>query len=635
MPTLNLSESVDQRNIELRSLRRLINAPTQRVVDEIQQSLRKLNANIYTPEELSKLLVPIINEVLQKRIAATEREVVSTLTPIIDKVFAERTQQDKSVIINALAPTVAKALKERHEKFPDEVAEDLAPLMGAAIREQVRLQRDAMVDALYPIIGATIAKYMGEALRQFTENVNKKIENTFSFKGLARKAQAKVSGVSEAELILSESLPFSVEAAFLIHKSSGLLITEARSEGTQYDSDLVSGMLTAIRSFVNDWIARTGDVSEIDAIEYGRSKIMLEVAGHCYLAVVVEGEPPQQFVYNIRETLAHIIAESDREISAFQGDFSFIPTSVQERIRSLVVKPDSQNAIPTRKPSLARSLLQLAGVLFLLAAIPLGWYFYRQHQDGQTERVVTAAISSTLGFTNNPITVAANGENVHLSGNIPNDLLKQRAVQAAKLASPASIIHEALVLPEGPLHPAIVAADVDRVVAAFSKIRGVEISSSYKLLGTVPDKLLEKKIITEIERLPGVSIVASSFKKSRPTIDQAVYFTRATEFADDAPATFQRIKKLMSEFPSIRVRIIGYCDGLGTMAMRIPLTLARLRGTGHRCRASIPCFQKTVVSDLKSKNLLREARGECHLLKEDLSARRLRGWENQSRSTLC
>ena len=51
-----------------------------------------------------------------------------------------------------------------------------------------------MVDALYPIIGATIAKYMGEALRQFTENVNKKIENTFSFKGLARKAQAKVPG---------------------------------------------------------------------------------------------------------------------------------------------------------------------------------------------------------------------------------------------------------------------------------------------------------------------------------------------------------------------------------------------------------------------------------------------------------
>ena len=78
-------------------------------------------------------------------------------------------------------------------------------------------------------------------------------------------------------------------------------------------------MLTAIRSFVNEWIARTGDVSEIDAIEYGRSKIMLEVAGHCYLAVVAEGEPPQQFVYNIRETLAHIIAESDRGITHSKG----------------------------------------------------------------------------------------------------------------------------------------------------------------------------------------------------------------------------------------------------------------------------------------------------------------------------
>ena len=57
------------------------------------------------------------------------------------------------------------------------------------------------------------------------------------------------------------------------------------------DPDLLSGMLTAIRSLFNDSMDMPGRAQELDQISYGESTILLEVAGYCYLAVVVHGLP--------------------------------------------------------------------------------------------------------------------------------------------------------------------------------------------------------------------------------------------------------------------------------------------------------------------------------------------------------
>lgn len=584
MATLNLSDTVDERTTELRALRRLINAPTQRIVDELVRHVRKLHADVYTPDELTKLLVPIINEALQKRIALHEQQVIATLSPLLDKMFAERTQQDKSAIVNALAPSAAKALREQYHKFPAEVAEDLAPLMGDAIREQVREQRDAMVDALYPIIGSTIAKYMAEALRQLAENVNKKVESAFSVGGLVRKAKAKATGVSETELIMSESVPFTVEAAFLIHKKSGIMISEARDAGIQLDSNLVAGMLTAIRSFVNNWIAKAGEVSEIDAIEYGRSKIILEVAGHCYLAIVVAGEPPAKLIRRIRETLARIVEESDREIAAFHGEMSFIPTSVHEKVQSLLDENITARARKARHKSLARTMLPLGVILALLIGVPLGWHLYQQQRNEKTAAKVRAAIEQAVGFHPPSLDVKVDGDDVALSGVLPNALLAQRAldatISAAQSESPSARVSSAITASIPSPHPSVVAAHVEMITTAFNKTEGVAVTSSYQngrvtLAGTVTDRALGKTIVTEMERLPGITAVSHSFKNRMPTIDAAIYFLRSTEFTEDAPLKLREIRTLLEQFPTVNLRIIGYSDALGTPARNVPLALAR------------------------------------------------------------
>jgi hypothetical protein len=117
-----------------------------------------------------------------------------------------------------------------------------------------------MSDALYPIIGGTILKYLAETMQE----INTKVEQAVSVEGISRKVKAKLQGISEAELLMKETTPQTVKAVFLIQKESGLVISGVQqSEQEQLESDMVAGMLTAIRSFVNDCIAQSGNIAEI------------------------------------------------------------------------------------------------------------------------------------------------------------------------------------------------------------------------------------------------------------------------------------------------------------------------------------------------------------------------------------
>ena len=257
---------------------------------EVQKSVEKLNHQLYDSDKLLNLLLPHITKLLKQKISESQEEFIEAVTPIIDKAIYNSVKQDKNSMGNALAGAVPIAIAEQISVNSDEVAESIAPAMGEAIQKQIELEQDKIVDALYPVIGSTIAKYMGETIQA----INAQIENTLSVEGVKRKIRAKLQGVSEAELIVKESISFNPQAIFLIHKASGLVICDIQpSDSERLESDMIAGMLTAIRSFANDCMAQSGNISELDEIDYGNFKILLEVAGYCYLAIIVKGETPK------------------------------------------------------------------------------------------------------------------------------------------------------------------------------------------------------------------------------------------------------------------------------------------------------------------------------------------------------
>jgi hypothetical protein len=192
----------------------------------------------------------------------------------------------------------------------------VSPILGDAIRRQVREDRDEMVESLYPIIGSLISRAVAESIRDLARTIDQRMRTSVSPAYLFRRLRARAAGVSEAELALRDVLPFTVTELFLVHRDSGLLLLHldgqaAGADGASTDgagaedSDLVSGMLTAIRDFAAQAFGR-GEEGQLDEIQYGNRRILIEAAQHIYLAVVVDGVEPVGFRGKLRERVLEV-----------------------------------------------------------------------------------------------------------------------------------------------------------------------------------------------------------------------------------------------------------------------------------------------------------------------------------------
>jgi len=562
----------------------------------IDDKLGKLEHQIYDPQELIELMLPWIAQILSRKIADSREEVVNAIVPIIDEVIRAKTHENKSAmsaaiaellpealaqqivnspadIANAIAPEIGLAIKEQIRLDQESIVQALAPEMGKTITAQIKLERDSMVDALYPVIGSTISRYMAEAIK----TINEKVSNAISVEGIQRKIRSQVQGVSEAELILKESVPFTVQAAFLIHKASGLIISEVQnSESYQLESEMVAGMLTAIRSFVNDCIVQSGEVSELNQIEYGDSKIMLEVGGYCYIAVVIKGEPPDSFIKKIRQTLSNLILNYAKVIHEFNGDPGTIPDALHPLIKTLF---DPLHKEKSTKPPIALAGITLAALSLIL--VPWGIYQYRSSVERHLEANAVAALADTPELAVYRLDVAVDGKTLKLTGKLPNQELRAQAEKIVASTAPKLQLDNRIVAVDVPPDPVLTAAEVQRITAVLNQREGVFISTRYgdrkvTVEGRVIDGADAQKIAQSLKQIPGVQSVISTVKLEPPKITSRIYFQQGTTKLDSTYGEIiASVKKFMDRYPQKQIKIIGHSDRTGELATNQQLSLRR------------------------------------------------------------
>jgi len=562
----------------------------------IDDKLGKLEHQIYDPQELIELMLPWIGEILSRKIADSREEVVKAIVPIIDEVIRAKTHENKSAmsaaiaellpealaqqivnspadIANAIAPEIGLAIKEQIRLDQESIVQALAPEMGKTITAQIKLERDSMVDALYPVIGSTISRYMAEAIK----TINEKVSNAISVEGFGRKIRSQVQGVSEAELILKESVPFTVQAAFLIHKASGLIISEVQnSESYQLESEMVAGMLTAIRSFVNECIVQPGEASELNQIEYGDSKIMLEVAGYCYMAVVIKGEPPHSFINKMRRNVSNLILNYGKLIQEFNGDPGTIPDALHPLIKTLF---DPQHKEKSTKPPIALAGITLAALSLIL--VPWGIYQYRSSIERRLEANAVAALASTPELAVYRLDVAVDGKTLKLTGKLPNQELRAQAEKIVASTAPKLQLDNRIVAVDVPPDPVLTAAEVQRITAVLNQREGVFISTRYgdrkvTVEGRVIDGADAQKIAQSLKQIPGVQSVISTVKLEPPKITSRIYFQQGTTKLDSTYGEIiASVKNFMDRYPHKQIKIIGHSDGTGELATNQQLSLRR------------------------------------------------------------
>lgn len=129
---------------------------------------------------------------------------------------------------------------------------------------------------------------------------------------------------------------FAIEDVFVI-TTTGLLITHiTRRLKPGVDDDILTGMLTVIKDFVKDSF-KTHEEGELDEIQYGRLRVLIEYGPRCYLALVTAGMEPASLRKEMKSSLKLTHRKYGETLRDWDGDLSKI-VGIKKIVESLVSK---------------------------------------------------------------------------------------------------------------------------------------------------------------------------------------------------------------------------------------------------------------------------------------------------------
>jgi outer membrane protein OmpA-like peptidoglycan-associated protein len=555
----------------------------QQLDDSITLQISHLQQQLQDPDKLAKLLMPSIAEALQQRITHSESDIINVLAPIIEQIVSNRIQSDNQSDNQSMSETfasiVSPMLSKRIEQDSDDVASVISPVIGRALQKQVALESGPVIDALYPIIGGTISKYMAETVKQ----INTQIEDSFSVKGLTRKIRAKIQGVSEAELILKESRPFQVQALFLIHKTSGLVIAESQSD-QQLEGDMMAGMLTAIRSFANDCMTQSNQLADLNILDYGASKVLLEVTGSSYLAVVMRGEIDPNFVRQMRQMMGDFVRHHNDSIEQFEGDPEAVPAAIPIGLETL-----RQLGSDDGEAKAASPVLMYLG-LGLISAIVLpwgGWQYY-QHQNHQAEAQAQAALLANPEVSVYNITVKAHWQQLNLTGRVPNSRLRQQAESLVKEKLPDRPINNQINAVQMPVATETTQAELTRLTQLLNQRPGSQIQTRFdrghvQANGIVGNEQEARTVTETLAQIAGVDRLTSGVRIQQLYLETKIDFDIRSATLDDRQATskLQTVLLFLQEHPDKYLNVIGHSKNIDNESEAAQLALDRANVVRH------------------------------------------------------
>lgn len=522
-----------------------------------------------------------------------------------------KSQRDDALFEEALSPIVNKLIDKNYETSQDKIATQMAPLIGSAIREQIKSQKDDVVDALYPVIGNMISRYVTKSLEDMIHAINTQVQNGLSLQTLKRKLKAKIQGVSESELLLQESANATIQALFLIHKETGIIL--AHSQNPDYpinDPDMIASMMTAIRSFVNEWIEQNSEHQELGEIDYGGNKIIIETSAYSYLAVIVEGASYKTTYDKIRTTLEHIVTLYGDKIRNFNGDVS--------SFSNLDMYKETDDAQKEEKKSIHPLLLLLP--IFLL--IFFSNYFYNSYRDASLENSANMALHNAPQLTSYRIDVKADDATLELGGSLPFAYHKQLASKlVSKIAGVKSVKNNIIVV-NSFQDPMQISANIAYLLAGFNAQKGVHLNYKYDfttltLEGSLPNTQIKQKVLKELKKIEGIKNIHDDTNITPPLLNESIYFQRAKTTLDSVAQAklIHIISQLKNSDKNQTILLTSYNDMIGTIEKnrrlsnkRVTNVIAYLQNIGKISHNIVSVIQMSAPKGVDAKTEPQKAR---------------------------
>lgn len=255
-------------------------------------------------------------EILKDILFADDHEFEQKISQRVE--LLEQTVQERDKLSEKVDPIISFQIDEFKKSIPD----TLGPTITETLRTEIKNHKDEVVDALYPILGKMVKKYVAQEMKLLTEKMNGQLSFISLWK---RKLKSTFSGKNEEQMMLDDMASARIQQVMLIEKDSGIL-KASYSKSNMMDEEMISGMLTAIKSFVEDAFNQRDQ--NLELIEYELYQIHLQSFATHYIAVVLSGN----FGLSAKNKLQDIIFDFYHSFMAMNVDLVFDTKNAEKSI---------------------------------------------------------------------------------------------------------------------------------------------------------------------------------------------------------------------------------------------------------------------------------------------------------------
>ncbi len=276
---------------------------------------------------------------LRSVLLAPERQLIEQQRIEID-LLQSRIEQLEQLVVDqsgraeALDEVLVQAI-EGSQRATGDLGRVMEPELRHAFHISARENRSEMAEAIYPLVGPAVRKMIAAMFSLDKNN-----------KGRA----------------------FRVEQILLIDRATGLMIAStATDERAIEDADVVSGMLDAVASFVQDAFEASED-DGLEDLRVGDLSVLVENGPRAALASVVRGAPTPEYRQTAAATLEEVHMEYYEELVYFDGSlepFDGVP-DILEKLHDGTASKKSTTPAPAVLVAVAMV------VLFILVLLIFG-----------------------------------------------------------------------------------------------------------------------------------------------------------------------------------------------------------------------------------------------------------------------
>src|SRR5271168_5316134 len=265
--------------------------------------------------------------------AAEDEQALSELRDILfhaerDELLALRERvHDPAHRARDVGEVLPEAVQLRAADGTDEsLIEAFRPTVERTLKESVQRDPQVIADALFPAMGPAIRRAITEYFRQLVQSFDQAMQHSFSAQGIKWRFEALRTGKSFSEIALMHSLVFRVEQVFLLHRETGLILQHlAAPEAEAQDSDMVSGMYTAVKDFMADSFG-AGEQEKLEGepmeVQLGNNWLWAQIGPKAAIAAISRGQPPQSLHRKLSEVLEWVHSAYGPQLGQFKGNTS-------------------------------------------------------------------------------------------------------------------------------------------------------------------------------------------------------------------------------------------------------------------------------------------------------------------------